>query len=157
MSLMLLRMERRITELNRAVPEGYLFAGYRPASHHQVIPVAFGAAFDRKPWSSDWHDFDEFDPEGVFVALEEEAGSVVGFALRFQRRDFGYISVVAVDPDHQRLGIASALVSAAVHHLGSLGLETARVDAWEDSEPAVLCYKGLGFKVFEKRLEDDEV
>ena len=87
MSRMLLRMERRVTELNRAVPGRYLIAGYRQASHHQDIPVVFGAAFDRKPWSSDWHDFDEFDPEGVFVALEEEAGSVVGFTLCFQRRD----------------------------------------------------------------------
>ena len=84
-----------------AVPEGYLIAGYRPASHHQIIPEVFGAAFDRKPWSSDWHSFDEFDPEGAFVALEAQAGSVVGFALCFQRREFGYISVVAVDPKHQ--------------------------------------------------------
>jgi ribosomal protein S18 acetylase RimI-like enzyme len=156
MSRMLLRMERRVAGFSRAVPEGYLIAGYRPAPHHQVIPEVFGAAFDRKPWSSDWHSFDEFDPEGDLVAIEEGAGSVVGFALCFQRRDFGYISVVAVDPMHQRLGLASALVSAAVRYLGSLGLETARVDAWEDSESAVLCYQGLGFKVFERRLDDDE-
>ena len=120
-----------------------------------MIPAIYREAFGEAPWSSDWHAFEEFNPGGAFLAVEEASGANIGFVLCFQRDEYGYISVVAVNPAHQRIGLASALVLAPVDYLGSLGLETARVDAWEDSPPAVACHEGLGFTVFEKRLDGD--
>lgn len=155
MSRMLLRMERKVEGLDRLPPTGYRIVSYHPVFHHSAIPAIYGSAFDEEPWSSDWHNFEEFNPEGAFLAVEEASGRFVGFVLCFQRSDCGYISVVAVDPRHQRLGLASALVSTAVGYLGSLGLNQVRIDAWEGSPPAVRCYESLGFTVFERRLEDD--
>ena len=155
MPRMLLRMEKVIGELDRRIPPGYRIDSYHPARHHAVIPAIFGEAFGKEPWSSDWHAFEEFNPEGAFLAVEVASGAGVGFVLCFQQNEYGYISVVAVNPARQRIGLASALVSAAVHYLGSLGLETVRIDAWEDSSPSVACYESLGFTVFERRLEED--
>ena len=155
MPRMLLRMEKVIGELDRRTPPGYRIDPYRPDRHHPVIPATYGEAFGAEPWSSDWHAFEEFNPEGAFLAVEVASGAGVGFVLCFQRNEYGYISVVAVDPAHQRIGLASALVSTAVDYLGSLGLEAVRIDAWEDSPPGVACYEGLGFTVFERRLEED--
>ena len=151
----LLRMEKAIGELDRRDPTGYRIDSYHPARHHTVIPAIYGEAFGDEPWTSDWHNFAEFDPEGAFLAVEIASGAGVGFVLCFQRNEYGYISVVAVNPARQRIGLASALVSAAVDYLGSLGLETVRIDALEDSTPAVACYESLGFRVNERRLDDD--
>jgi ribosomal protein S18 acetylase RimI-like enzyme len=128
---MLLRMEKVIDELDRRTPPGYRIDSYHPARHHTAIPAIYGAAFDEESWTSDWHNFAEFNPEGAFLAVEEGSGANVGFVLCFQRNEYGYISVVAVNPAHQCIGLASALVSAAVDYLGSLGLETFRIDALE--------------------------
>ena len=89
------------------------------------------------------------------MAIEESTSFAAGFTICFQRTDFGYISVVAVDPSYQRLGLASALVTAAVRHLQSRQLTLVRIDAWEGSPAAVACYQQLGFQVHEGRQEQD--
>jgi ribosomal protein S18 acetylase RimI-like enzyme len=152
---MLLRMEKAIGELDRRTPTGYRIDSYHPARHHTATPAIYGEAFGDEPWTSEWHNFAEFDPEGAFVAVEGASGAGVGFVLCFQRNEYGYIAVVAVTPAHQRIGLSSALVAAAIAYLGSLGLETVRIDAWENSPPAVASYKSLGFTVYERRLEQD--
>ncbi len=150
----LLRMQREL-DLGppRAIP-GVTVSSYEPSRDHPRIPAVFSAAFARPPWPEDWDGFAEFDPAGVFVADDAEAGAV-GFAICFQRDDFGYVSVVAVVPDHQRRGIASVLVRRAAEYMRSRGLATVRIDAWEDSVPAVAAYRSLGFTVYEEREEDD--
>lgn len=73
--------------------------------------------------------------------------------MSFRREDFGYVSVVAVQPDFQRRGIARALVGRAARHLRSLGLELVRIDAFGDSPPAVAAYWSLGFRIYDIALE----
>ena len=109
MPRMLLRMEKVIGEPDRRTPPGYRIDSYHPASHHSVIPAIYGEAFGEEPWSSDWHAFEEFNPEGAFLAVEATSGAGVGFVLCFQRNAYGYISVVAVNPAHQRIGLARHL------------------------------------------------
>ncbi len=90
------------------------------------------------------------------MAVEGASNHVVGFAISFPRTDFGYVSVVAVTPAFRRRGLASALVATAIRYLQIRGLEVVRIDAWEDSPPAVLCYESLGFEVYEVRREEDD-
>lgn len=154
MERVLLRMERPLAGLERATPSGYDVAGFEPVRYADAIPDVYARAFGDEPWGSDWREFVEYDPNGVFVAVDE--GQVVGFAICFRRDDFGYISVVAVVPEHRRRGLASALVGRCTAYLISLGLGTVRIDAWEDSTPAVAAYESLGFAVYERRVEIDE-
>jgi ribosomal protein S18 acetylase RimI-like enzyme len=137
-------------------PADVVGAEIRPwdrSSDHPVIPTIYAGAFGHDPWPDDWDGFDEFDPDGVFIA--ETADGPVGFCLCFPRNDEGYISVVAVLPAHRRRGIASALVRQAVGRFRSLGLETVRVDAYEDAAAAVATYRSLGFEVYDV-VEDRE-
>jgi ribosomal protein S18 acetylase RimI-like enzyme len=149
-------MERATTGLRCEVPVGFVVEAYDPALHHTAIPDVYAAAFERPAWPLDWDSFDEFDSAGVFVAYATEAETPAGFAISFQRSDHGYVSVVAVVPEFQRRGVASCLVGSAAEYLLSLGLEKVRIDAWEDSPPAVCTYEHLGFRVYERKMAEDD-
>lgn len=147
----LLRMERLSEVEDWSAPTGIVIQPYRPGRDHESIRFVYGQAFDDDPWPVDWDRFDEFDPGGVFVAIV--ASAVVGFSICFPRDTFGYISVVAVVPGHRRRGVASALVRRCIDHLRSNGLDAVRIDAYEDSPPAVLTYLSLGFEIYETKEE----
>ena len=145
----LLRMERPSATTGIMPPAGIRVVPYRAGQHHDRVPAIYAASFGEEPWPANWDQFDEFDPQGLFLAEDESTQEPVGYAICFQRRDFGYISVVAVIPAYQRRGIASALVGVAIDYLHSLGLDTVRIDAYEESTPAVRTYEKLGFQVFD--------
>jgi ribosomal protein S18 acetylase RimI-like enzyme len=148
MNRTLLRMERS-TELGRAKPvPGILVRRWRRCDDHARIPHLYAEGFGRDPWPSDWDDFAEFDPKGVFIA-ESVEGAGVGFSICFRREDHGYISVVAVVPEYRRRRIASALVATAVQYLASQGLGRVRIDAYSDAPAAVATHRSLGFEVYE--------
>lgn len=148
----LLRMERS-TELGDAKPVwGIHVRPWRRRDDHSRIRRLYAEGFGSDPWPSDWDDFAEFDPEGVFVAASIE-GAGVGFSICFRREDHGYISVVAVVPEYRRRGIASALVSAAVQYLASQRLGRVRIDAYADAPAAVATYRSLGFEVYETIID----
>ena len=145
---MLLRMQRTTDIAPHAPPAGLRIVPYEAARHYDSIPALYAAAFGDPPWPADWDHFDEFDPRGVFLGYDPAAPGPVGFAISFQRQDFGYISVVAVLPAYRRRGLATALIGTAVQYLGSLALKTVHIDVLETNRPAVLAYEKLGFQVY---------
>lgn len=155
MSRILLRMERPTAGLNHPLPVGFALDQYQRRSHHALVPRLYADSFAEEPWGDDWDAFDEFDPNGIFIANHESQQDPAGFVICFRRPGYGYISVVAVTPLYQRLGIASAMMSRASEYLSSLDLDRVRIDAWEDSDPAVGTYLQLGFEVYERKLEED--
>ena len=138
-----------------AVPPSVNVRRYCAKRDHEAIRSTYGQAFGDPPWPPEWDSFDEFDANGAFVAEDARTGAMVGFALCFQRSDYGYISVVAVTPSHRRQGVAFSLVRRAIRYLRSIGLETVKVDAITDAVPAVNLYKKIGFQV-ESTFEDDD-
>jgi len=52
---------------------------------------------------------------------------------------------VGTDPDFQRLGLARALIAAALAHLETLGITTAHVLTNGDNVAAIACYQACGF------------
>ena len=155
MKRMLYRMVLRNDEEGCKVPDSVNIRNYCKQRHHEAIRFAYGESFGHPPWHSDWDKFDEFDANGAFIAEDVETAKVAGFALGFRRRDYGYISVVAVLPAYRRQGVAFVLVRKAINYLRAIGLYTIKVDVFVDEIPAVSFYQKLGFEI-ESTFEDEE-
>ena len=84
----------------------------------------------------------------VFVA--DVSGAVAGFSAVVIRADeprTGEIDMLAVDPDHQRHGVGSALIAHSVEYLRGAGAVLVEVATGGDlaHAPARLAYEKAGF------------
>ena len=155
MKRILYRMVLDNGNLGYTLPGSVEIRRYDGKRDHEVIPSVYGRSFGDTPWPADWDEFDEFNPDGVFVAKDGGTAEVIGYVLSFPRRGYGYISGLAVAPEYRRQGIGFALVRAAIRYLRGLGFRTIRVDAFVEATPAVNLYRKAGFRV-ETTFEDEE-
>ena len=145
----LFRMKLCGTPKGRTSPPQIDIVPYYSLLHHEAIRCIYSKAFAEDPWPADWDAFDEFDPKGVFVASHTQTDTPVGYVISFRRRNFGYISVVAVIPGFRRQWIASALIRTAIVYLRSLNLGDVVIDVYVTNTAAVEGYKKMGFRVVE--------
>jgi GNAT superfamily N-acetyltransferase len=96
------------------VIEGIEVIPYQADRHHAQIPILYGEAFGEAPWDNNWQQFDEFDPQGIFLAITSQGQVAIAFIISFQRQDYGYISVVGVTPAYRRQGIATVLIQRSI-------------------------------------------
>lgn len=89
--------------------------------------------------------------DDVHVWVATEGGETAGFvALKCHEGDrMGEIYMIAVDPDHQRRGIAGALTAHSLDWLRRAGMTTAMVETGGDPghAPARRTYEAAGFRV----------
>lgn len=89
------------------------------------------------------------DP-GVAVWVATDEGRTLGFtALQLHEDDrMGEIFMIAVDPDHQRRGIAGALTQHALGWFAEAGMTTVMVETGGDPghAPARATYEAAGFR-----------
>jgi len=107
---------------------------------------------------------DPFDPSdftgpvgGFWLATvgDEAVGSV---ALTPLDGNAAELDVMYVDPAHRKVGVAQALLAAAVHHARSAGISVIRLRAGEPQPEALRLYTAAGFlpiEPFGKWVEDD--
>lgn len=145
----LFRMKLCVPPTLRTLTPQISIVSYFPERYHEAIRYIYFEAFGEEPWPADWDVFDEFDPKGIFVASHVQTEKPVGYVISFKRRNFGYISAVAVIPEFRRQGIASALIRTAIDYLRSLDLSDVMIDVYVRNTPAVEAYKKLGFRVLE--------
>ncbi|MEU7576671.1 GNAT family N-acetyltransferase [Streptomyces sp. NPDC041068] len=71
-----------------------------------------------KQWIERMRFFLNVDPEGCWVAFDEDAdgGRTVGFAISQNRDDLWFLATYGVLPGHQGLGIGKRLMGAALAH-----------------------------------------
>ncbi|MGD8474005.1 MAG: GNAT family N-acetyltransferase [Anaerolineae bacterium] len=112
-----------------SVPDGITISSYDKRRHHGEIPIVYAEAFAASRWPEDWDCFSEFDPHGVFVAEFSSTSETIGYVISFRRKSTGHVSVLAVIPSYQRLGIGTALLRAAIDYLRDIGAESIEVDA----------------------------
>jgi len=134
----LLQMRRPLTDLPTAmVPEGVRITTYSgPADDAELLRVN-NAAFAWHPEQSGWTEADIaerrgepwFDPAGLFMAVDEHTGKLLGFHwTKVHSGDLGEVYVVGVDPAAQGRGLGATLTLVGLHNLAerlSLSTESA--------------------------------
>jgi ribosomal protein S18 acetylase RimI-like enzyme len=97
-------------------------------------------------------------PELFLVGVIE--GRVVASAMAGYEGHRGWLNYVAVDPSHQRAGLATLLVQEAERRLAQAGCPKINLQVRTSNESAVVFWKRLGYSVDDvvsmgKRLEVD--
>lgn len=90
------------------------------------------------------------DKEGDSAWVAAEAQSLLGWVgTRLHPEDkMGEIHILAVDPDHHRRGIGSALIAHAIAHFRQSGMQIVMVETGDDPghAPSRATYERAGFE-----------
>jgi mycothiol synthase len=155
----LIRMRRPLTDVPEAVvPQGIRIRTYAGTSDHPELLRVNNAAFSWHPEQGGWTESDIagragepwFDPEGLFLAVDESGSRVLGFHwTKIHDPELGEVYVVGVDPAEHGRGLGRVLTLAGVGHLARR-LESAAEPAVmlyveADNAAALRTYRGLGF------------
>ena len=89
--------------------------------------------------------------KNIFPVAEED-GAVVGYAGAMTVLDEGYITNVAVAPEHRRRGIADALLDAMeAEARGGKALSFLTLEVRESNAPAIALYEKHGYRTVGRR------
>ncbi|MGV0812338.1 mycothiol synthase [Mycolicibacterium boenickei] len=162
----LLQMRRPLTDLPPLrTAEGVRIRTYAGPQDDAEILRVNNAAFSWHPEQGGWTEQEIaerraepwFDPEGLFEAVDEQTGALLGFhwtkvhaASRGEAHtpELGEVYVVGVDPAAQGRGLGSVLTLVGLHHLADRSLATVLLYVEADNSAAVATYRNLGFEVF---------
>lgn len=155
----LVRMRRSLRELPEiVVPEDIRIRNYAgPADHPELLRVN-NAAFSWHPEQGGWTESDLterigepwFDPEGLFLAVDESSGEVLGFHWTKVHDDgLGEVYVVGVDPARHGRGLGRILTLIGIGHLARRLDRAAEPEVMlyveADNTSALRTYTALGF------------
>ena len=96
------------------------------------------------PWTKEQLKGQLPDSCHVFIAAES-CEAVLGYVGMMYIIDEGYISNVAVAPEHRRQGIADALIDELMGRAAALNLAFVTLEARQSNSPAIALYKKHGF------------
>ncbi len=85
------------------------------------------------------------DDMHIFIAAIGDDGRVLGYVGMMYVLDEGYISNVAVSPEHRRLGIADSLINALIDRAKENDLSFVTLEARKSNVPAIELYRKHGF------------
>ena len=85
------------------------------------------------------------DDMHMFIAAIGDDGQVLGYVGMMYVLDEGYISNVAVSPEHRRLGIADALINALIERANEKDLSFVTLEVRKSNVPAIELYIKNGF------------
>ena len=103
------------------------------------------------PWTRDQLVSQLPDEQHVFLVADSGNGQVLGYVGMMVVLDEGYISNVAVSPDHRRKGIADALMRALLCEADRRSLSFVTLEVREHNEAAIKLYEKWGFRPVGKR------
>lgn len=91
------------------------------------------------------------DDMHMFIAAIGDDGKVLGYVGMMYVLDEGYISNVAVSPEHRRLGIADALINALIDRANEKDLSFVTLEVRKSNVPAIELYIKNGFSEVGRR------
>jgi mycothiol synthase len=157
----LVQMRRPLTETSApAIPVGVRIRTYAGEADDGELLRVNNAAFAAHPEQGGWTSGDLaerraetwFEPEGLFLAVDEATGALLGFhwtKVHSQRDGLGEVYVVGVDPSAQGRGLGGALTSIGVAHLArrlaGSAHPTVMLYVESDNTAALRTYERLGF------------
>ena len=98
-----------------------------------------------RPWSLGLYLGEMAHPEGRAYLVARRGGKVVGYAGLMVVLEDAHITTVAVDPDHQRTGIAAHLLVTLLRQAVELGAERATLEVRTSNDGAQALYSRFGF------------
>jgi mycothiol synthase len=159
----LMQMRRTLRDVPEVVvPDGIRIRTYQGSGDDAELLRVNNAAFSWHPEQGGWDqaDLDErrrepwFDPEGLFLAIDDDTGRLLGFHWTKVHADhpgLGEVYVVGVDPAAQGRGLGRLLTVVGVDHLarrlGSQESPEVLLYVEADNTAAVKTYERLGFAV----------
>ena len=115
-------------------------------------------SFDAMPTMPDIEMIYERNEDNFFVA-EDEGGNVLGFATGYEKKGIpqevlmswkakrvGYLDLMAVDTQHRKQGIGTALLNSVLDQFKVQGIDTIHLDVPSTEQDAIKLYHKLGFK-----------
>ena len=90
------------------------------------------------------------DDRHIFIAAAD-GDEVLGYVGMMHVVDEGYISNVAVAPEHRRHGIADALILELLRRCTALGLSFVTLEVRAGNAPAIALYEKHGFSPVGRR------
>lgn len=140
-----------ISAVDDLISEGF-FSEYYVVSvepwHIKEIAALEKLCFS-EPWSEET--LLESFKSGTRFFVAEENKRVLGYVGISCILDEGYITNVAVFPEHRRRGVGRALINRVFSLARDLGLSFVSLEVRESNIPAITLYEGLGFKQEGKR------
>ena len=103
------------------------------------------------PWTAAQIQSQLSDESHIFIAALSPDGRVLGYVGAMLAADEGYISNVAVDPEHRRQGIGGALIEKLVSMAAERGLAFLTLEARASNAPALALYEKYGFRPVGRR------
>ena len=94
------------------------------------------------------------DPDGLFVAIDEEAGEVLGYVSTWRDTagGLGHIPNLVVSGTRRREGIGRQLLHRALDHFRASGLSHARIETLVQNEVGRTLYESLGFREVARQI-----
>jgi ribosomal protein S18 acetylase RimI-like enzyme len=115
-------------------------------------------SFDVMPTMADIETIYERNTDNFFVA-EDHRGKILGFATGYEKKGIpqevliswkakrvGYVDLMAVDLQHRKQGIGTALLKSVLDEFKVQGIDTVHLDVPSEEPEAIRLYQRLGFK-----------
>jgi len=157
----LIQMRRPLNDIAApAIPAGVRIRTYSGVADDAELLRVNNAAFADHPEQSGWTLDDLanrrrekwFDPAGLFLAVDQATGTVLGFhwtKVHSHDDGLGEVYVVGVDPSAQGRGLGSVLTAVGVAHLArrlaGAAHPTVMLYVESDNTAALRTYRRLGF------------
>ena len=90
--------------------------------------------------------------EASLFYVAEEFGKLVGYIIVSSERDYAHLSRIAVDPEYQGMGIASALLDRGIEFLRQRGIRSISVSTQANNYRSKALYRKFGFRETGERL-----
>ena len=158
----LIQMRRPLSDIPEVIAsQGISIRTYGDDDNAELLRVN-NAAFSWHPEQGGWTEQDIadriaaawFDPEGLFLAVDDGTGALCGFHWTKVHDDrLGEVYVLGVDPAARGRGLGRALTLRGLEHLANrleTGESTVMLYVESDNAAAIKTYESLGFTAVAK-------